>query len=86
MAALTEKERALAAVTRGRQDDGTDWGPEGAPTLAFAPVVDGDVLPDRIDLRLAAGAARHGFPDQALLMRLAEWWQALLASLGETAA
>lgn len=25
--------------------------------------------------------ARHGFPDEALLMRLAEWWQALLGSL-----
>lgn len=24
--------------------------------------------------------ARHGFPDQALLMRLAEWWQVLLAA------
>ncbi|HEV2533417.1 SRPBCC family protein [Phenylobacterium sp.] len=31
------------------------------------------------------GAARHGFPDQALLMRLAEWWRAQLASLGELA-
>jgi uncharacterized protein YndB with AHSA1/START domain len=26
--------------------------------------------------------ARHGFPDAALLMRLAEWWQVLLGSLG----
>jgi uncharacterized protein YndB with AHSA1/START domain len=33
----------------------------------------------------AGSAARHGFPDQALLMRLAEWWQAQLASLGELA-
>ena len=31
------------------------------------------------------GAARHGFPNEALLMRLAEWWQALLASLKQTA-
>lgn len=30
----------------------------------------------------ADSAARHGFPDQALLMRLAEWWQALLTSYG----
>lgn len=30
----------------------------------------------------AGSAARHGFPDQALLMRLAEWWQALLQSYG----
>lgn len=30
----------------------------------------------------AGNAARHGFPDQALLMRLAEWWQALLRSYG----
>ncbi|MFN3515420.1 MAG: SRPBCC family protein [Phenylobacterium sp.] len=28
----------------------------------------------------AESAARHGFPDQALLMRLAEWWQVLLAA------
>lgn len=28
--------------------------------------------------------ARHGFPDPALLMRLAEWWRTLLSSLGET--
>jgi len=27
-------------------------------------------------------AARHGFPDAALLLRLAEWWQGLLGSLG----
>lgn len=26
--------------------------------------------------------ARHGFPDQVLLMRLAEWWRTLLASHG----
>jgi uncharacterized protein YndB with AHSA1/START domain len=26
-------------------------------------------------------AARHGFPDQALLARLAEWWQVQLASI-----
>lgn len=29
----------------------------------------------------ADSAARHGFPDAALQMRLAEWWQTLLASL-----
>ncbi|WP_374579551.1 SRPBCC family protein [Phenylobacterium sp.] len=34
----------------------------------------------------AGSAARHGFPDQALLMRLAEWWRALLTSYGESAA
>ena len=28
--------------------------------------------------------ARHGFPDPALLMRLAEWWRTPLSSLGET--
>jgi uncharacterized protein YndB with AHSA1/START domain len=27
----------------------------------------------------ADSAARHGFPDQVLLLRLAEWWQVLLA-------
>lgn len=26
------------------------------------------------------GAARHGFPDQILLMRLADWWRTLLTS------
>ena len=29
----------------------------------------------------AGSAARHRFPDQVLLMRLAEYWQAQLASL-----
>lgn len=33
----------------------------------------------------AENAARHGFPDQALLMRLAEWWRAQLAAMGELA-
>lgn len=32
------------------------------------------------------GAARHGFPDEALLMRLAEWWQRLLTSYRDTSA
>lgn len=31
----------------------------------------------------ADSAARHGFPDQALLMRLAEWWRSQLARLRE---
>jgi uncharacterized protein YndB with AHSA1/START domain len=35
--------------------------------------------------QVPAGAARHGFPDQALLLRLAEWWRAHLASLAELA-
>ncbi|WP_374471949.1 SRPBCC family protein [Phenylobacterium sp.] len=36
--------------------------------------------------RLPAGsAARHGFPDQALLMRLGEWWQVLLGALEDAA-
>jgi uncharacterized protein YndB with AHSA1/START domain len=33
----------------------------------------------------ADSVARHGFPDEALLMRLAEWWQVLLASLKDVA-
>lgn len=33
----------------------------------------------------AESAARHRFPDQALQMRLAEWWRALLASLDDHA-
>jgi uncharacterized protein YndB with AHSA1/START domain len=37
------------------------------------------------DLVPAANAARHGFPDEALLLRLAEWWRAQLASLGRIA-
>lgn len=32
----------------------------------------------------ADSAARHGFPDQALLMRLAEWWRSLLTGFGES--
>jgi hypothetical protein len=35
--------------------------------------------------QVPAGAARHGFPDQVLLVRLAEWWRAQLASLDELA-
>ncbi|WP_334161398.1 SRPBCC family protein [Phenylobacterium sp.] len=35
--------------------------------------------------RVPEGAARHGFPDEVLLLRLAEWWQALLASLKQVA-
>jgi uncharacterized protein YndB with AHSA1/START domain len=35
--------------------------------------------------RVPEGAARHGFPDQVLLVRLAEWWRAHLASLSELA-
>jgi uncharacterized protein YndB with AHSA1/START domain len=31
-------------------------------------------------------AARHGFPQTAIQLRFAEWWQALLASLADTAA
>jgi uncharacterized protein YndB with AHSA1/START domain len=30
----------------------------------------------------AESAARHGFPDHALLARLAEWWQAQLRAVG----
>ncbi len=29
----------------------------------------------------ADSAARHGFPDQALLARLGEWWQAQLGAI-----
>ena len=29
----------------------------------------------------ADSAARHGFPDAALLARLGDWWRVLLASL-----
>ena len=32
------------------------------------------------------GAARHGFPNEALLMRLAEWWQTLLGSYRDRSA
>ena len=32
----------------------------------------------------AGSAARHGFPDQVLLVRLADFWRAQLVSLGET--
>jgi uncharacterized protein YndB with AHSA1/START domain len=30
-----------------------------------------------------AGAARHGLPDQVLLVRLADFWRAQIASVGE---
>jgi len=35
--------------------------------------------------RVPEGAARHGFPDEVLLLRLAEWWQVLLGSLKQVA-
>jgi uncharacterized protein YndB with AHSA1/START domain len=35
--------------------------------------------------RVPAGAARHGFPDQILLMRLADFWRAQIAAVGEQA-
>lgn len=30
------------------------------------------------------GAARHGFPDEVLLLRLAEFWRAQIGAVGET--
>jgi len=33
----------------------------------------------------ADSAARHGFPDQALLARLGEWWRSLLAGFASAA-
>jgi uncharacterized protein YndB with AHSA1/START domain len=33
--------------------------------------------------RVPAGVARHGFPDQVLLMRLADFWRAQLAAVGK---
>jgi uncharacterized protein YndB with AHSA1/START domain len=33
--------------------------------------------------QVPAGAARHGFPDQVLLMRLADFWRAQIAAVGE---
>jgi uncharacterized protein YndB with AHSA1/START domain len=35
--------------------------------------------------QVPAGAARHGFPDQLLLMRLGDFWRAHLAALREVA-
>lgn len=32
--------------------------------------------------QVPAGAARHGFPDEVLLLRLAEYWRAQVAALG----
>jgi uncharacterized protein YndB with AHSA1/START domain len=34
--------------------------------------------------QVPAGAARHGFPDQVLLMRLADFWRAQIAAVGDT--
>ena len=36
--------------------------------------------------RVPEGAARHGFPDEVLLMRLADWWRTLLTSFREASA
>jgi uncharacterized protein YndB with AHSA1/START domain len=33
--------------------------------------------------RVPPGAARHGFPDQVLLMRLADFWRTQIAGVGE---
>lgn len=33
----------------------------------------------------AESAARHGFPDQVLLMRLADWWRTQLGAMGRQA-
>lgn len=33
----------------------------------------------------AESAARHGFPDHALLARLGEWWQAQIRAVGQRA-
>jgi uncharacterized protein YndB with AHSA1/START domain len=33
--------------------------------------------------RVPAGAARHGFPDQVLLVRLADFWRSQIAAVGE---
>ena len=33
--------------------------------------------------KVPAGAARHGFPDQILLMRLADFWRAQIAGVGQ---
>ncbi|HEX3366365.1 SRPBCC family protein [Phenylobacterium sp.] len=33
--------------------------------------------------QVPAGAARHGFPDQVLLMRLADFWRAQIAAVGD---
>jgi uncharacterized protein YndB with AHSA1/START domain len=32
--------------------------------------------------QVPAGAARHGFPDQVLLMRLADFWRSQIAAIG----
>ncbi|MDB5442423.1 MAG: hypothetical protein JWP86_1818 [Phenylobacterium sp.] len=56
--------------------------------VCFAAVGDGtrvSVEHRGFDQVPADSAARHRFPDQALLLRLAEWWRAHLASLGEVA-
>ena len=36
--------------------------------------------------QVPAGAARHGFPDDVLLMRLAEFWRGQIAAVGESLA
>lgn len=58
--------------------------------VRFEPVGDGEtrvsVEHRGFDQVPAESAARHGFPDQALLMRLADWWRSLLTSYRDTSA
>jgi para-nitrobenzyl esterase len=61
--ALLDAQQELSGLARSNRLDPAEWGEEGPPPLPFAPVVDGDVLPEPIDVALAAGASN----DVALL-------------------
>ena len=54
---LLAAQQALSMASRAGQLDGAGWGDEGPPPLPFAPIVDGDVLPDSIASRIAGGAS-----------------------------
>jgi para-nitrobenzyl esterase len=55
--ALLDAQQELSGLARTNRLDPSEWGEEGPPALPFAPVVDGDVLPEPIDVALARGAS-----------------------------
>ena len=54
---LLAAQQALSTAVRTGQLDPAVWGDEGPPPLPFAPIIDGDVLPDSIASLIAGGAS-----------------------------
>ncbi len=54
---LLAAQQALSTAARTGQLDPAVWGDEGPPPLPFAPIIDGDVLPDSIASLIAGGAS-----------------------------